>query len=355
MLRILHTSDLHLHRKEDERWEALIQLLEIGGRQGIDLLVISGDLFNQNIDAENLANEIRQAFSAADFKIFLLPGNHDERVFSGGKYFGEGVEVLTGQGQPVEYKGVFFWGLPFETLDESAIIRRLHDFSERASPEKHNVLVYHGELLDPRFSRRDMGEEGERRYMPVKLSCFDRLPFQYVLAGHYHTQFRIWQHAGGYFVYPGSPVSITKREKGRRKANLFEIGRAPSEILLDTFHFEEVVVELDPFSKEDPLEEIAKKLEGLHPCAQVELQVKGFFNSDLLGRNEQELMEEIQRTVSGEKNVRLLAPEFKDISRIMEDGLAVRFMQKMEERVGVEKAQATIYKLFVQAMLEAKE
>jgi exonuclease SbcD len=73
--------------------------------------------------------------------------------------------------------------------------------------DKKNILLCHGELLDAFFSRTCFGAEGEGRYMPFKLSYFDDLNIDYVLAGHFHSRFDVWQlKNGGYFVYPGSPI-----------------------------------------------------------------------------------------------------------------------------------------------------
>ena len=41
---ILHTSDLHLKEYEDERWNTLVNLLEIGKEKKIDIFIVSGDL-----------------------------------------------------------------------------------------------------------------------------------------------------------------------------------------------------------------------------------------------------------------------------------------------------------------------
>jgi len=351
---IMHTGDLHLREYGDERWESLQHLLEAGKEQKIDLLVISGDLFDRHIDAEKLANRFRQAVNGAGFPVFILPGNHDREAYGGGRYFGEGVEVITDPAVPLECGDVVFWGLPYAPLEESEIIKRLHALSEKAPGGKYNVLLFHGELLEPRFSRRDMGEEGEQRYMPVKLSCFENLRFDYVLAGHYHSNFRIWQYPAGYYVYPGSPVSVTKREKGRRKANLFKIGDPPREHFLDTFHFEEVVVELDPFSTKNPLERIEKELEGTHPSSLVELRLKGFFNGEALGLDERGLMRKVHQAVSPRNNIRVLPPEFKDISSILDDRLTERFMEKLNERMEHQEFQKNMRDMFVQALLEAK-
>ena len=52
-----------------------------------------------------------------------------------------------------------------------------------------NVLLFHGELLHFAAGSGAYGEEEGRDYMPVWLSSFEGLGFDYVLAGHFHSQY----------------------------------------------------------------------------------------------------------------------------------------------------------------------
>lgn len=60
-MKILHTADIHLRERHDERWKALQKIIEIGKREKIDVLAISGDLFDKGIDAEKLRPHIRDS------------------------------------------------------------------------------------------------------------------------------------------------------------------------------------------------------------------------------------------------------------------------------------------------------
>ena len=62
-MRVLHTADIHLREYGDERWETLQKLIDIGKKEKIDIFVISGDLFDKGINAENLRPTIREIFS----------------------------------------------------------------------------------------------------------------------------------------------------------------------------------------------------------------------------------------------------------------------------------------------------
>jgi DNA repair exonuclease SbcCD nuclease subunit len=187
-MKILHTADLHIREYEDDRWKTLQKLIETGKKEKVEIFVISGDLFDKDVDAENLRPKIRNIFSKNGFKIVLLPGNHDCNSYKRGMYFGEDTTILSDLGTPFEWKDIRIWGMPFETIEGKNILIKLHSLANKLTPDKKNILLYHGELLDAFFSRRDFGEEGEERYMPAKLSYFKDLNIDYVLAGHFHFQ-----------------------------------------------------------------------------------------------------------------------------------------------------------------------
>jgi hypothetical protein len=103
---------------------------------------------------------------------------------------------------------------------------------------------------------------------------------------------------GGYFVYPGSPVSITTRELGRRRVDIVDVGQAPRPEPVDTYHFEAVEVHLDPFDEVHPVDAIDKRLEGMHAHARVLLAVSGCVNLGALGLTETELQAALKKEIA---------------------------------------------------------
>ena len=112
-MKILHTSDLHLKSFNDIRWKTLETILEIGKVENIDVLVISGDLFDKDEKAQELRPEIRKIFSNNQFKILLIPGNHDSQSYKG-TFLGEDVYLFSNINVPFEMENILFWGFPFE-------------------------------------------------------------------------------------------------------------------------------------------------------------------------------------------------------------------------------------------------
>jgi exonuclease SbcD len=352
-MKILHTADIHLREYNDERWQTLQRLIAIGGKEGIEIFVISGDLFDRGIDAEGLRPHIRELFSETGFTICLLPGNHDSDSYGGGMYFGEDTFILTDLSRPFEFKDVTIWGIPFKPMDSEEVLHQLRLTASHFTPDKKHIILYHGELLDAFFSRRDFGAEGDERYMPVRLSYFTDLQVDYVLAGHFHKSFDVWQlEGGGYFVYPGSPISITRRETGQRKANLFEVGKPPQEYPLDTPHFEDVQIVCDPFLGENPLEQVKERFQSLHPNARAILTITGFINGEAIGMNEEEFVKHVQKIVrdrSVEEHY-----EFRDIRMILEDDLFKGFLKRLEQGDYDEGQKRQMQEIAIRAMMDAR-
>ena len=352
-MRILHTADVHLRSEKDERWEALHSIIKLAEKEKADAIAISGDLFDRGVDAEKLRPAIRKLFSGSGSDIVLIPGNHDSDSYGGGLYFGEDIRVITDPFSPVIIEDVRIWGIPFQDLGTEDMAKLIKSFSGRIDSEKTDILLYHGELLDSFYSRRDFGDEGEHRYMPVKLSFFRDLEVDYVLAGHFHTRFQAWElQAGGFFVYPGSPVSITRRETGKRCVNIFDTGGEPREHFLETPYFEKLEVILNPLSGENPLEEVKCAVEEVPPEASILLTVGGYINSREQDITENDLAKEIRR-VCGERCPD--APEFlvRDIGNILSDGLFRSFERKLKEREYGEEFRGRVREIAIGAMMEA--
>ena len=204
-MRILHTADVHLKTVGDERWEALDNITNVCEKENVDLLVISGDLFDTTSDAHNIRDGVRKFFSTGASETAIIPGNHDTSSFKKGFYFGEDVHVLGESNwhkNIIEFEDVRVVGLPFENLDTQEFYLKLRGLSSKLTPERSNIILYHGELLDNFYSRNDFGPGEERRYMPARLSFFKELNINYVLAGHFHTKFDMRKlEEDRYFVY----------------------------------------------------------------------------------------------------------------------------------------------------------
>ncbi len=80
------------------------------------------------------------------------------------------------------------------------VVEKLRSISNDLTPDKKNIYYITVNCL-MLFSRRDFGEEGEERYMPVKLSYFKDLNLDYILAGHFHSRFDMWKLENGGYLF----------------------------------------------------------------------------------------------------------------------------------------------------------
>lgn len=352
-MKILHTADIHLREYEDERWAALENIIRTGKKEKVNLCLISGDLFNQGVDAEKLRPKIRKLFSGNGFKILIIPGNHDKDCFRPGLFFGEDTVILNESTHLFENESVRIAGLPFEPLEGQRLLDKLAGLKKGFTRDKINILICHGELLDSFFSRRDFGDEGGGRYMPFWLWYFHDLNADYVLAGHFHSRFDVRKlEKQGYFVYPGSPVSITRKETGRRKVNLFEPGREPGEYEMDSFHFESKDLFLDPFTDTHPLSLIREKMKGLHPEARVLMTISGFVDGKKLGMNETVLRDKIKDAAGPQ--LEELSFEATDVQTIISNSLFQDFKAKVEAGEFEDEMKASLLEYTLRAMIEAE-
>jgi DNA repair protein SbcD/Mre11 len=355
-MKILHTADIHLREENKERWDALCAISELGKKESIDAMAISGDLFDANIDALKLKGRLRELFSSVDFDIVVIPGNHDARSFDDRAFFGSKVKVLRSFEDRYETEDTVITGMPFKNINEHEIYSILRTISDNLDENKCNMLVYHGELLDSYYSIHDFGDEGENRYMPVRLDFFTDLKFDYILAGHFHTNFNILEfekaQRTGYFVFPGSPVSITKRETGKRKINIFNTGETPREVFLDSFFYEAVNIKLDPFIEMDPVTVIKKKLDAVNSKAKILLSVEGYLNSVRHGIDETKLNEELE-LLRLEKQIDELSFKAVDLSRILEDDVFKAFDAKLRSAKFSSNEKSAVKEYFLKAMMES--
>lgn len=352
-MRLLHTSDLHLRTADDERWEALGAVMDKARELKVGAVVISGDMFDKGVDAQRLKTPLRELFEKRSVPVIILPGNHDETGLRAGDFFGEGATVLADAAEPIDLGLARVVGLPYENVGPEAVLDRLLVARDHLRTEDGatNVLLFHGELLDLMPEPDAFGEEAGYDYMPVRLSTFAGFGFDYVLAGHFHKNYDVRQYEGGYFVYSGSPVSITRGEVGRRHAIVVDAGEAPRPVPLDTVHAERLELRLDPFGRADPIDEIRRRLDGLHPKARAYLTVAGYADVDALGTTEKELGESIQR-FEQDPRVAKVHSRWRDVGEILRHDLFRRVDEQLQAMEADGKHAEAVREMVIDALAE---
>jgi len=348
-----------LRKKGDQRWKAFKEIIELAKRMEVDVLVIAGDMFDKGVDGESLRSDVRELFKNIRFKTLILPGNHDSSVFDSGRFWGNNVEVIDNYLKPYSIGDVDFWGLPFEDIKEDEVLSKIFEMNERMRNDRTNILIYHGELGDYSWMKGFGDEDDEnKRYMPVKKEFFKDTKIDYVLAGHFHTKFdSIKLPNGGWFIYPGTPVSITKKEVGIRSVNILDVGNSPQQVSLPTFHYKRIVITLDPFKHQNPIQIIdgeVKKYTSLDsPNFQLILCVGGYIDSRK-GVSELDIMNYLTQIYREHRELFLEPPinDVRDISVIINHPLYQDFNSKLQKRVSDEEQRQRILEYVIKAMME---
>jgi len=346
-MKILHTADLHIKEYRDESWRAFEALIKVASREKVDFFVIAGDFFDETSSFVKLYPEIRPLLNDTDYEFIIIAGNHDEKAFGSEAFLGEKVKIIKNLNEPLEYEKLRFFGFPFKNITSGEVRNGLRKIKDLALEDKVNILLFHGELLDHSFSGSDFGDE-KISYMSARLSFFENLNLKYVLAGHFHTNFQIYElDSGGFFVYPGSPVSITKKEIGRRSINIFEVGKAPSQHKVNTPYYKKLTLNIYPEDSSSPFSKIKKKIRKSPKEAKFLVTITGYTEE-----NEEDFHKKIKELEERYRNLEI-ENRVRGIKELLEDELFKTFSNKLEELNPSRKRK--ISKLVIKSLLESEE
>ena len=79
-MKIAFTADVHLHTEHPERYGALEDILGQLEAEGIECLVVAGDLFDRDNDEVSLKDFERMCGEHPAIQVLVIPGNHDESL-----------------------------------------------------------------------------------------------------------------------------------------------------------------------------------------------------------------------------------------------------------------------------------
>lgn len=323
-MKIVHTADVHLASDHPERMEALKQVLEVCQEEEADLLLITGDLFDQNVNVEEIKTDLRPLFSGNSFDTLVIPGNHDNSAFRQEDYFGDDIEVL--DERPYEKKvfdEVNIVALPYTDEEFSEMIEPL---SEAREENKKNVLMIHCTLAG---ASGGFGEE--IKYLPVEPAELVQTGYDYVLSGHIHSSATRKSYDNTVFAYSGSPVSISSSETGRREVWVLDTEDDSMETReLETFHYVREGLELLPGEEKEVLDQLEGSLEDRDlDEASVIVNVDGFTERDIEDFRD-EIGEKLDNYSPREKDVRVEGLE--SAKSIVESDIYTEFREKLDSK-----------------------
>lgn len=209
-MKFIQTGDLHLdsiHRYDDgermyfDEIEGLRYITDTVEKEGIELLFITGDLFDsKEIRERTLSLVLKELGKLKNTRVFISPGNHDyiglTDIYTDLKW-PENVHIFR-EFEKVMIDGtdIAVYGAGFKSANESGNL--IPDYVE-TDPRSVSILCLHGSAENDRNYNR-MGRN--------RLSSFT-----YCALGHEH-QMRIINNSQIYYGYAGSPVPMSFTETG---------------------------------------------------------------------------------------------------------------------------------------------
>lgn len=217
-LKIMHTGDLHLglefkntkfdssfaEKRRLELWETFEKIIDRCNENTIDILLIAGDLYEENYFTISDMKRLASGFSLLKkTKVVIACGNHDpikETSLYSIIDFSRNVHIIKNQtASKIEFEelNTVVWGLSF---NKEEIHEELLKDIKIEDSNKINILITHGDIFDKKS-----------KYMPINLDDINMIGFNYVALGHIHKH----QFINEKIAYSGSPEPLNSSETGK--------------------------------------------------------------------------------------------------------------------------------------------
>lgn len=281
MMRFIHMADIHLGAmpdkgkswsgKRSEEIEATFyRLIMEAGKQGVDLILIAGDVFHRPPLKRELKELSYRLGSIAPTQVVIMAGNHDYmgensnyRGFSWPEnvhFFGkEEIDTIY-----IEELDTWVYGLSYEHRE---ISQPLYDKVQPRGEPGYHILLAHG---------------GDEKHIPIQKNQLLRLDFDYVALGHIHKPEIISQS----MAYAGALEPIDRLDMGERGyiyGELTERGTKIQFCPVSCREYRELILESDTGMTAGEMEEWLQqqiKIEGERHIYNVVL--KGYRDPDIV-------------------------------------------------------------------------
>ena len=231
MLRVAHLADVHLdapfvqfgaegqRKRQVAIEEAFKQALGEAAGRGVDLLLIAGDLYEQERFRPSTADFLREQLGNFGLPVYIAPGNHDyytaKSLYATVLDWPSNVHVFTNeQLEPVELEdGLTLWGaahhVPATTKN---LLEGFH--VDRGGI---NLGVFHGAEESELVYVRQLGGDDTQKapYAPFRAEQILSAGLDHAFVGHIHTPLDADHH-----TYPGNPEPLTFGEHGELQRGL---------------------------------------------------------------------------------------------------------------------------------------
>jgi exonuclease SbcD len=331
-MKIIQTSDLHLSSKKPERTKALENIISKAIEQKTDLVLISGDLFDSDEQADVMRPTLRNMLSTLPFTIIAIPGNHDMGSYRSDLNFGNSIKIMTAKPFEItDYEDTRLISVPYSNQNFNDLV---FDLKNKIDKSRINILVLHCTLDIPYLGEEEYGQEERQAYLPVNSRVLGDLGFDYIMSGHFHSRV-VENHISDktVFIYSGSPVSVTRKEQGRRRVTLLDTKKSKNKRLsfleLDSFYYDRIEISFYPGKEDKLLKELKNRLDsfaGQDVC--LEIRLGGF-----ISMGEKDLGKKIANVIDGsglESSSLEISQVYRDIKSVLEDPLYKAFKENLD-------------------------
>ena len=209
-IKILHTADIHFDtpfsgmkskealKSKEELKQVFEKIIKITLEKEIDILLISGDIFDNLSVNKTTLYFIKSCFeSISKVKVFISPGNHDpinEKSFYSIVEWPANVHIFKGNMESIvlKYLDTVVWGAGFNTshVNKSLLknVKRVEGYN--------NIMALHGEITNT--------QDGND-YNPITEEEIAKTNVDYIALGHRHKFSEIKKVQNTYYSYSGCP------------------------------------------------------------------------------------------------------------------------------------------------------
>lgn len=298
-MKLLHMADVHLgvqfktlgERAESQRGQikkTFHKALELGVKEKVDIVLISGDLFDGNHPSRDLVEFVRGEFNYLkenSTELCLVPGDHDaldeHGIYNRERFDDEFSNVFifrNPDGEVREYQDFSTAVFSKPNLTSISTKSPFPEVAALSTAMKHKILMAHGDLQIP-------GKSSEN-YHPITYSEIEGLEgIDYVALGHWHSM-KDCSEYGNFKMpvwYSGSPELVAQDQRGAGNVIVAEItdeGCSPKSVRVGKRRSSKVSLDASDFSN---VEELKKKiLEHADKDTILQLELAGLNTNNLI-------------------------------------------------------------------------
>ena len=248
-MKIVHCGDAHLGseirslghlgaKRKMEIRQSFFRILEFCGEEKADILLISGDLFDQPTPDKELVSQVmEQMRKIPDTRIFIAPGNHDY-ICQDSCYltadWPANVTIFQGTYEcvSIEELQVNVFGAAFLGANqEIPLLKKKEEAIGYVENHFLNLGVLHGDLVS---------SASGSTYNPVTVKQIENSGLDYLALGHIHLRSEIKKAGNTYYSYCGNHDGRGFDELGEKGVYIGEIRKNSFYDLEHNFYFKEV-------------------------------------------------------------------------------------------------------------------